>query len=112
MVIKKRQPTLANTLFAVLLPLTLVACDSEDMQPITAQQNQPLLNSQTDLALSVPQRLRSVSNIDPANLTATAFINGVETELQQNAAGQFIGQFPVPASSSFEVTLELSLIHI
>jgi len=103
---KRRHSTLARQLLATLLALTIVACDSQDSQPIASQQSQPRLNSQTDLALSVPQRLRSVSNIDPANLIASAFINGVETELQLNASGQFVGQFPVPARSSVVVALE------
>ncbi len=103
---KRRHSTLASQLLATLLTLTIVACDSQDTQPIASQQNQSRLNSQTELALSMPQRLRSVSNIDPTNLIASAFINGVETELQLNASGQFVGQFPVPARSSVVVALE------
>jgi len=66
--------------------------------------------SHSELALSLPQRLKSVRAINPADLRARAIVNGSETALQQNAAGQFVGQFPVPARSS--VLMQMAIASV
>jgi len=109
-VLKSLYLRLVRQLLPVLTAATLVACNSGD-SPLTPLQQEQLQFSndgalQSELTLAVPQRLRTVRDINPANLRARAFINGVETGLQQNAAGQFTGQIPVPARSSVSMTLE------
>jgi len=112
-VLKSLHLYLARKLLPVFLLASLVACNSEDIALDQAPGVQPeqLLPgsdgaSHSELALSLPQRLKSVRAINPADLRARAIVNGSETALQQNAAGQFVGQFPVPARSSVAITLE------
>ena len=88
----------------------LVSCGSSE-ESSGIQQSDPLtisneVSAMADLTLSAPERLRSVSAIDPASIVAVAVLNGVETPLQRNAAGQFVGQVSVPAGSSVAIVLE------
>ena len=102
---KTWRPIKALLILCILTVLT-TACDaptesSADFVEIDTDQS-----STPGLRLSVPQRLRSVQQIDPSDIRAVVNINGFETELLQNVAGEFFGQIQVPAESTLPVSVE------
>ena len=100
MVAKNRHINQAIVLLALLI---LIACDSQ-RAPVTDQ----LVLDGSNVSVPLPQRLRTASNIDPEALRGTVTINGVETELQIDATGQFTGQIEVPAQSEIAVQIEFT----
>ena len=105
MVRKNRHPFKTLLIYCVLAVLT-TACDtSTDSSPdfVELSTDQSVTPG---LRLSVPQRLRSIQQINPADIRATVTINGFVTELQQNVAGEFFGQIQVPAESTLPVSVE------
>ena len=105
MVRKNWHPFKTLLIYCVLAVLT-TACDtSTDSSPdfVELSTDQSVTPG---LRLSVPQRLRSIQQINPADIRATVTINGFVTELQQNVAGEFFGQIQVPAESTLPVSVE------
>ena len=105
MVRKNWHPFKKLLIYCVLAVLT-TACDtSTDSSPdfVELSTDQSVTPG---LRLSVPQRLRSIQQINPADIRATVTINGFVTELQQNVAGEFFGQIQVPAESTLPVSVE------
>ncbi len=100
MVAKNRHINQAIVLLALLI---LIACDSQ-RAPVTDQ----LVLDGSNVSVPLPQRLRTASKIDPEALRGTVTINGVETELQIDATGQFTGQIEVPAQSEIAVQIEFT----
>ena len=100
MVAKNRHISQAIVLLALLI---LIACDSQ-RAPVTDQ----LVLDGSNVSVPLPQRLRTASKIDPEALRGTVTINGVETELQIDATGQFTGQIEVPAQSEIAVQIEFT----
>ena len=95
------------TVFSLLALAGLIACDSQPApDPDQVAIDQVVLNG-TGIQVPLPQQLRTISDIDPASVTAVVTVNGVQTELQSSAPGdQFIGQITVPAQSSFTLIIE------
>ncbi len=62
----------------------------------------------TALNLPVPGRIRDISAIDPANVTATAIVNGVPVVLQRSNTGSYSGDVQVPQESSIALEIEFS----
>ena len=92
-----------NQAIVLLALLILIACDSQ-RAPVTDQ----LVLDGSNVSVPLPQRLRTASKIDPEALRGTVTINGVETELQIDATGQFTGQIEVPAQSEIAVQIEFT----
>lgn len=66
--------------------------------------------SSNELQLPLPGRIRSISAIDPADIVATAIVNGVPTTLQASSNGGYRGAIQVPAQTAFTVQIEFSEI--
>ncbi len=100
------------SLFSVLLMAVLLqACDSPEDVPtdhITLSADQAVQSGAngTGLTVSLPERLRNASAIDPAAVRAIALVNGIETELQRNADGQYVASIQVPARTSLTFSIQ------
>ncbi len=93
----------AQSLLALSL---LAACDSQQQLPPDELRITNADASAANFSVAAPSRVRSISAIDPNNLRAVVLINGIETPLQRNSAGQFIGQVVVPAQSNVALSVE------
>lgn len=88
----------------LLCCLMVNACDSGD----TAGSVHGASISGTELSLPLPERIRSISALDPANIEATAIVNGVQISLNADGSGSYRGSIEVPARATFGIQIEFS----
>ncbi len=84
--------------------LMVSACDSGD--PAANVRSASI--SSTELSLPLPDRIRSISALDPNNIEATAIVNGVQISLNPDGSGAYRGSIQVPARATFGVQIEFS----
>jgi len=94
-------------LFALL---GLGACHSQSDSQSAANNGQTAPSELTiegsSLSVELPSQLRTINEVNPQAVQAIVTINGVESELQRGANGQFSGQITVPAQSGFSVRID------
>lgn len=97
----------ALVLFA-LLGLSACHSQSDSLSPATNNQVSPteLVIDGSSVLVAVPAQLRTINEVNPQAVQAIVTVNGVESELQRGANGQFSGQINVPAQSGFNVRID------
>ncbi|OED43059.1 hypothetical protein AB833_04545 [Chromatiales bacterium (ex Bugula neritina AB1)] len=94
---------LKRTIFAALAASLIVGCESGD-----SQVTDTLTVDSTGLSVPLPQRIRSITALDPDDISALAMVNGVQVPLSRSGDGSYRGQTQVAARSTFPVTIEFS----
>ncbi len=91
----------------MLAVIVVASCDSQQASLVDR-----VVFDGSHISLPLPGRLRNITDIDPTAVRAIATINGVETELNRNASGQFSAQITVPALSEFTVQIDFTELYL
>ncbi len=87
--------------------LLVIGCDSRFDDRSSTFSSEATM-SPTNLSLPVPERIRAVSALDPASISAQATVNGVIVPMALAANGTYSGSLQVAAQTTFPVVIEFS----